>query len=153
MKAMAIAFTVLAATCLAAATQTSSGDEAAIRELIAKRNVGQMAPGALTPDAVFWSGALVKPVEGAAKPQYRPGSSAGARLNTATRDEVVQLHVSTSGDMAYEYSTFHTSWIRKDDRRKVEFDGAVLRTWRKIDGRWKVAAEFRQSYDATQTEQ
>jgi ketosteroid isomerase-like protein len=154
MRAVALAFTILAAVGVTAAVQSPSADEKAIRDLIAKRNAGELTLNDATTDVAWWSGAMVKPTVGAETPQFRPGSSAGGngRTNTTSRDQVVQLHVAASGDLAYEYSTFHSSWVRKDDQRKIEIDGAVLRTWRKVGGQWKIAAEFRRPYDDTPTE-
>jgi hypothetical protein len=54
--------------------------------------------------------------------------------------------------MAYEYSTFKSSWDRKDNKRHIEIDGGMLRVWRKIGGNWLIAASFQRPYDNTPTE-
>jgi ketosteroid isomerase-like protein len=61
------------------------------------------------------------------------------------------LHVSAGGDLAYEYSTFKQSWVRNDNKQKVEDEAAMLRVWRKVDGRWRIAANFRRPDDNAAT--
>jgi ketosteroid isomerase-like protein len=63
----------------------------------------------------------------------------------------VQLHIAASGDVAYEYSTFKQSWVRNDNNQKVEDEGALLRAWRKVDGRWRIGAQFRRPNDHSPT--
>ena len=66
---------------------------------------------------------------------------------------VLQLRVAASGDMAYEYSTFQTSWDRKDNGRHFALEGGLLRVWHKMDGKWLIAASFQHPYDDTPVEQ
>jgi hypothetical protein len=55
--------------------------------------------------------------------------------------------------MAYEYSTFQTSWDRKDNGRHFALEGGLLRVWRKMDGQWLIAASFQHPYANTPVEQ
>ena len=152
MRAAASAFVLLLAAGSTAFAENQSADEKAIRDVVAKMNAGESSPGGLLlPDAVTWSGATVKPVVGNEKPQFRPGSSAGARTKETRTAHIVQLHVAASGDQAYEYGTFKSSWVRNDNKQQVEVDGAYLRVWRKLGGSWKIAANFQRPYDETPT--
>src|SRR5262249_45893930 len=129
--------------CLA---QHPSADEEAIREAIAEINVGR--PASRTTDTVFWSGAYVEPFVRGEQPQTRPVSSAGGCNPTNQHTAVTVLHprVSASGDVAYEYSTFQTSWDRKDNGQHFALEGGLLRVWHKMDGKWLIAASFQHPY-------
>jgi ketosteroid isomerase-like protein len=152
MRVAAIALALLMIGTGPAHGQTLSADEKTLREIVGRVNAGERVPALITSDTVFWSGALVKPTVGLAAPQVRPGSSdPNERINSTTVGKLVQLVVSSSGDLAYEYSTFKSSWVRGDNNQKVELEGAVLRTWRKIDGQWTIGAEFRRPYDNSPT--
>jgi len=144
---------ILLGSAVCAFAQNPSADEAAIREVIAEMNAGRPAPR--TTDTVFWSGAYVKPFVRGEQPQVRPGSSAGGdnRTNQQIAVTVLQLRVAASGDMAYEYSTFQTSWDRKDNGRHFALEGGLLRVWYKIDGKWLIAASFQHPYANTPVEQ
>ena len=153
MKNCFLALVILLGSAVCALAQNPSADEEAIRDAIAEINAGRTTPR--TTDTVFWSGAYVKPYVQGEQPQARPGSSAvgNNRTNQKTAVKVLQLRVSASGDMAYEYSTFQTSWDRKDNGRHFALEGGLLRVWRKIDGKWQIAASFQHPYDNTPAEQ
>jgi hypothetical protein len=137
---LTVALLMTLATPLAA--QDRSADEKAIRAEVGKLESGHGSEIQGTDDSVFWTGALVRPTVGRETPVLRPGSSSGKRINSKANIKINQLHVSASGDMAYEYSTVHNSWDRTDNKQHIEFDAAVLRVWRKENGQWKVAAWF-----------
>ena len=153
MRATTIAFALLIAAGSTTFAQNPSADEKAIRDIVAKMDAGERIPGGLAlPDSVGWSGATVKPVVGNEKPQFRPGSSAGGgRTNEMRATQIVQLHIAASGDVAYDHGTFKSSWVRTDNKQKIELEGAYLRVWRKVAGSWKIAATFQRPYDDTPT--
>jgi hypothetical protein len=92
---------------------------------------------------------LAKPTVGDEKSQLRPGTRAapGGRTDSKITRKIEQLQVAASGDMAYEYSTYHFSYVRTSDKQKFELDGASLRVWRKLDGRWRIVATFQRPFD------
>ena len=147
-----VSFAVLAAASSSAGAQNRGADEKAIRAAIDLINSGRGQEVPSTPDRVFWSGALVRPNVRGEKPEPRANSSAGNRSNEKTAVTVNQLHVSASGDMAYEYSTFKSSWVRNDTKQTIQREGGLLRVWRKIDGKWHIAASFQQPYNNTPAE-
>jgi ketosteroid isomerase-like protein len=149
MRGTVIAVVVAVAALTTAVAQSPTADEKALREAIAAASLVERR---IAPDTVFWSGALVKPVVGEEQPQPRPGSSANNRENVKLAVTVIQLHVATSGDMAYEYSTTKSSWDRNDNKRHIESEGGMLRVWRKIGGKWLIVASFQHPYDNTPTE-
>ena len=158
---MRIAFLALAFLTAASSNafgQNQAANEKAIRDIVARMNAGQppVDVKSFRPegDEIFWSSQLVKPQVGTEEMQLRPGSSAGRdrRSNTRMQTQIVQLHISSSGDMAYEYSTFKQAWTRNDDQRRIEVEGALLRTWRKRNGLWLAGAIFQVPYDNTPNE-
>ena len=153
MKNCFLVLVIVLGSAVYALAQNPSADEEAIRDVIAEIIAGRPAP--LTTDTVFWSGAYVKPIVRGEQPQARPGSSAEGnnRINQKMGVTVLQLHVAASGDMAYEYSTFQASWDRKDNGRHFALEGGLLRVWRKMDGKWLIAASFQHPYDDTPVEQ
>ena len=57
------------------------------------------------------------------------------------RTTPVRIVVAKSGDLAYEFSNGELSFETKDGK-KVVIPQAILRTWEKDGGQWKIAAQF-----------
>jgi ketosteroid isomerase-like protein len=149
---------VIGLACLVSVSATAFGqnppaDEKAIRDIVTRINAGEQILDLFLPDSVVVVGSMVKPVVGFGEPrQFRPGASTpDARRHVTSQEQIVQLHIAASGDVAYEYSTFKQSWVRNDNNQKVEDEGALLRAWRKVDGRWRIGAQFRRPNDHSPT--
>jgi ketosteroid isomerase-like protein len=115
-------------------------DEAAIRALIAR---GGNPPH--TTDIVMWTGVLKRPRMGSEPAQMYPDAGVERRTNQKTSYRVQRLEVAASGDMAWEFS-YGTLEYDKDSRH-VSFDTGGLRVWKKVDGKWSVAANFMRPLD------
>jgi TonB family protein len=139
------AFGALAVLMWTGPVSAQADDEHALRALIAGMDTGVEAP--LTADAVVWNDGVAAPTSRGELPNALAGPlGASNRVNGRTATTVRQIRISSSGDMAYETSSYTTSWTRKDTGAAASSAGALLRVWRKIDGRWQVAAAFHQPY-------
>jgi ketosteroid isomerase-like protein len=117
-------------------------DEAAIRALIAS------AKSQFTDDSVFWTGAYKRPVVGTEVPEPFPETKAMKRKNQVNTTKVERLEVSSSGDMAWEFSYVHTGYDSDETPASHKsFDAGMLRVWKKVNGEWKVAAVFGRPLD------
>lgn len=136
----------LAAPVAAQSASNRAADERAIRDMITASDRGE--PGAISslPDRIFWSGAYKFPTMSAAEQAVRiddpdvqnrvPGSQ---RSKTTIR----RIDVASAGDMAYEFSSvLFTFQIRQPDGSDKEqpIDTSMLRVWKKVDGKWLLAA-------------
>ena len=98
----------------------------------------------MTEDFIFVSGAYPQPLIGRAAVQAnrnRREQIQQLRPNLKDTSTRLQLFVSESGDMAYEYGLFRMSWDAPEGGR-TEFEGTYLEVYRKENGQWKRAASF-----------
>jgi ketosteroid isomerase-like protein len=115
-------------------------EEAAIRALIVP--VGNPPH---TADVITWTGVLKRPRVGSEAPNMYPDAGVERRTNQKTSWRVQRLEVAASGDIAWEFS--YTTLEYDKDSRHVSFDTGVLRVWKKVDGKWNVAASFMRPLD------
>jgi hypothetical protein len=137
--AASVMFLVLVATPHA---QTTSADERAIRELIAR--YGQGEPVARTDDQIFWTGAYKRPTVGSERGEEIPsGRQPSERVPGSQRNKTtpIRIEVAKSGDLAYEFSSSELSFDLKNGTREI-LSTSTLRVWRKEGGQWKIAAWF-----------
>ena len=129
-----IIFGVIIFGVFAFASQTA--DEAVIRFLIARATPSH--PVQYADDSIFVSEAYPRPLIGAKAldQAVKEENTNGVKLQVM----VYRLEISKAGDMAYEFSSFHYSVER--DGKLDSFDGSLLRVWKKVDERWRVAASF-----------
>jgi ketosteroid isomerase-like protein len=115
----------------------SKTEEAAIRTLITS---GQAKP---TDDAIFWSGALKRPIVRPEKGEEFPGHEFSKRSNIKTTTDVQRIEVAASGDLAYEFSSGTAEFDQAGPpSQHVAFKTATLRVWKKVNGEWRIAAAF-----------
>jgi ketosteroid isomerase-like protein len=55
--------------------------------------------------------------------------------------------VASSGDLAYDYSTFDAAYDVGSTGKHVAWTGPALTVWKKIDGQWKIEAAFMRPYE------
>jgi TonB family protein len=121
------------------AAQTN--DDAALRAVVAGIDAGGEAP--LTADAVLWIDEVAAPfVKGRQAPLAGGPLAPSNRVDERMTTRILQLRIAASGDMAFETSTYEVTWSRKDTGFPIRTSGALLRAWRKVDGRWQIAAAF-----------
>ena len=133
-----IAFAAALLTSTPTAAQNTSADETAIRELIAALDKG--TPVAQTADFVLFTGGMKRPfVRGQGEPELKPGVAERKGGSTATK--VRRIKVAKSGDMAYEFSDVDATII-EGSGKSGSFQASMLRVWKKVDGKWHVAARF-----------
>jgi ketosteroid isomerase-like protein len=144
----------LVAVAAVASAQDRATDEKVIRDLIAQFDTmpGAQRQGLYTPDAWLWSGTFKRPfMRGQGTPDFVeepmvrnqvPGSE--QRKTTVRRLEVAQ-----GGDMAYEFSDVELSFrlnAPKGPRPDI-FTSSDLRVWKKVNGRWLIAAHSSHAHD------
>ena len=122
-------------------------EEAATRALVARMQAEPRA-ARRTDDAVFVSGLYPRPIvyrggQRAESVQPVPEARAEQRRNTQSRDEIVRLEVAAAGDMAYEFGNGTLSYDMADTNERGTIRTSYLRVWKKVDGEWRIAAEFR----------
>lgn len=101
-------------------------------------------PELFTQDAVFWTGAYAHPHR-MNEPQAQvevdnitaPGRKNSKNVTTVDR-------ITVNGDMAFEYSTFVLTY--DDNEGHHTRNGAVLRTWQRQGGVWKIAAQIQRPF-------
>ena len=146
-KCVVAALVMLSFTSGASIAQTISAEEKAIRDQIALLDGGK--PLAYTEDSIFWSGAYKRPVVGQEKPVPTPVTE--NRVGpTKPQTTVRRIDVSQSGDMAYEFSDAQITVHEKasDGKLKpVTFPTSLLRVWKKVNGQWRVAAQFSRRHE------
>ena len=148
---------VLAVAVLPAQAQAQSGDERAIRELIAQYDRAERV--ARTDDAIVWTGDQKEPTVGARRGEplpldrrpssaQRPGASAervpGGRRRVTTP---VRIDIAQSGDLAFEFSYSELRFDLKDGTQETVLPASVMRVWKKEGGQWKIAAMFARPHD------
>ena len=120
-----------------------AADVARIRELAAGSDRGLMLDS-----AIFWSGAYARPVVGLKSPAKPLDSAAMAnRRNTTLAVRPRRIEVAQAGDMAYEFSDFTLSMDMATTNQHHSFTGSMLRVWQKVNGEWKIAAQFMRPHD------
>jgi ketosteroid isomerase-like protein len=115
-------------------------DDAAIRAII---TAGGDYPR--TEDPISWSGAYKRPSVGAKRAEAYSQTNLERRKNQKDTARVQRLDVAASGDMASEFSYGTLEYDL--ETQHVSFDYATLRVWKKVNGQWKLAAEFRRPLD------
>ena len=119
-----------------------SADEAAIRRLIRDRDAGTRVPS--TPDRVFWTAALKKPLLGSEAPTLRTherGIENRVPGTTKIETQVRRIVFADSGEFAYEYSDGLLTFDLTDGQH-ISSPNSTLSVWQKQDGQWKQAAIF-----------
>jgi hypothetical protein len=72
----------------------------------------------------------------------------GKRINRKNTAKVERVEVAASGDMAWEFSCGEAEYdVDETPSRCVSFETGILRVWKKVDGRWKMAAAFTRPLD------
>jgi ketosteroid isomerase-like protein len=142
---LTILFTLSAFAQAQLTSNTIGADERTIRELVEKQNRNpDKRIISTTDESIFWTGAFPNPSI-AKKPN--PENEAinqkikKERLNYQATSRIERLVVAQSGDIAYEYGNGTLSWDTPD-KKHINFDNAYLRTWKKINGEWKVDTFF-----------
>jgi len=101
-----------------------------------------------TEDFVFWSAAYKRPSVGSQRGELLPESAAERRRNEKSTWKVERIEVAAAGDMAWEFSYGTLDYdLDTTPSRHVSTERATLRVWKKVDGKWKVAAAFRRPLD------
>ncbi len=120
-----------------------TAEEASIRALIARD-----ADVPYVEDRIFWSGAYKRPSVGSQRAEAFSPTNMSKRKNQKTTIKVERLEVAVSGDMAWEFSYGTLDFdVDESPVRHVRIDTAILRTWKKVNGQWKVAANFSRPLD------
>jgi ketosteroid isomerase-like protein len=121
-------------------------EEAAIRAII---SAGQSADGhELTSDAVVWTGAYKRPNIGSRRSEAFPEAAIGKRKNSKNTVKVERIEVAASGDMAWEFSHGTLDYdVDGPPVSHVSLEQGILRTWKKLNGEWKIAAIFSRPLD------
>jgi ketosteroid isomerase-like protein len=154
---MHVRFTVAVAAVLvfagSAHAQAPAGEEAAIRQLIQQFDATDKIP--MSKDAVFWSGAIQRPVIGGERwqevnntrqPSLRvPGSN-------RSKTDIQRIEVAKAGDMAYEFSNAELNFEMKSGKKET-LRTSILRVWKKEGNEWRVAAWFSRAHDTGPTPQ
>ena len=141
---------LLTAVPLGAQRSSTQTDEQLIRGLIAAADDGTK-PLPTTEDRIVWSAAYKRPVVGSERGEEVAGErQVSNRVPGSERikTQIRRLEVSGSGDLAYEYSSGQLSFDLKSGQH-VSFPNATLRVWKKINGEWRVAAQFSRPLDET----
>jgi hypothetical protein len=145
-----VAAAVLASIAVSVEAQSSSADERAIRDLIARYDKGEAVPR--TDDRVLFGGEDKRPAVGSQQREVVPADERpAARAPGASSERVpgsrrrvttpVRIEIATSGDLAYEFSNSELSFDLKNGEREA-VASSVLRVWKKDRGQWKIAALF-----------
>jgi ketosteroid isomerase-like protein len=117
-------------------------EEAAIRAIIEQQD---QLP--YVRDLIFWSGAFPRPRVGEERVKPFDETAMQQRRNQKSEVKVIRLEVAAAGDMAYEFSNFTLSWDVADTNEHTSFTGSALRVWKKVNGKWQVAASFQRPHD------
>lgn len=120
------------------ASYAQSQDEQLIRNLIKQENAGKMRIP-ITHNYILANGLFPRPVIGVA----RAGKNAvGDASMPAPRRvmTVLRLTVSQAGDIANEFGTY--SFSAEAASKNPQRMGSYLRTWKKVEGKWKVDILF-----------
>ena len=127
---------------VALGAQAPGGDEAAIRAAIADVQRTDLR----TADSIFFSGVLKRPfVRGQGEPEPTTRGQTVVPGSDRVEVRVRRIEVAAAGDMAYEFSDGTIRrLVRTADGREAPatVENSILRVWRKVDGRWLIAAHF-----------
>jgi ketosteroid isomerase-like protein len=105
---------------------------------------GRRAQDLYADNAIFVTGGCTRPIIGKdTTVKLTAQASAEKRRNQKLTEKIQRLEVSKSADMAWEFADFRLSYDETKTGKHVEFPGSMLRVWKKVDGRWRVIAEFR----------
>ncbi len=111
-------------------------EEAAIRAAIPKLSVQKN----YLKEHVYWNnGTAVRPVNNGEQETPDRGKL------LASKGEVQRLEVAASGDMAYEFSKYAITREITDPGQSphtIQYDLSLLRIWKKVGGKWMVAAHL-----------
>jgi ketosteroid isomerase-like protein len=153
MRLVAVALLLCAPTLVTPALAQSRSkvqDEQAVRaqsQLWAEmRNTENKTRDMWIPGAVFVSGNFTHP-------RFVGDTTSGDKVRTRVQGEkrkneklrrqnIRRVVVSEAGDMAWEYTDFEFEYDAASTGKHVKFNGSVLRVWQKVDGQWKIAAQF-----------
>jgi ketosteroid isomerase-like protein len=133
-----------------AQSATKAQDEQAVRvqseRWVEIRNSGKRTSEMWIPGAVFVSGNFTHPRfvgDTTTGDKVRTRVEAEKRENEKlTRQNIRRVTVSEAGDMAWEYTDFEFEYDAASTGKHVKFDGSMLRVWQKVNGQWKIAAQF-----------
>ena len=124
----------------------TAAEEQHIRELIRRAQSGERDVIQATDDSIFVSGAYPEPIIGREELRKNAEQLRQQRRNMAATPLGERLVVvAQSGDLAYDYGTYHMEFDDAEGRH-VAIDGASLRAWRKVDGQWKPAVTVAHPY-------
>jgi len=127
---------------VALGAQAPGDDEAAIRAAIAQLPATDLR----TADSIFFSGALIRPVvRGQSTPQLTTRGRSVVPGSDRVETRVHRIEIAKSGDLAYEFSDGTiTRRIKRPagGEEPATLENSTLRVWKKVDGRWLVAAQF-----------
>ena len=136
------ALVVFGALLAAVEAQSTGGDEAAIRVAIAEVQRTDLR----TVDSIFFSGILKRPfVRGQSEPEPTTRGQTVVPGSDRVEVRVRRIEIAQAGDMAYEFSDGTVNRrVRTADGREepATVENSILRVWRKVDGRWLIAAHF-----------
>ncbi len=101
---------------------------------------------AATSDRIHWSGAYPRPTVGQERVEPFP-TAAKNRINQKESAHLIRLEMAASKDFAFEFSHFVLSFDIKETGERVSLPGATLRIWKKVNGKWLMAARFSRPYE------
>lgn len=126
----------------AASRNDQRADERAIREILAsfpRLRDGEAEAQLYAPDAWFLSTRTPEPLVGGEARRRDILTRRAPAADEITRMEPARIVVALSGDIAYDYGAYRTTWTENQQPREV--GGYYLRTWNKVDGQWRIAGE------------
>ncbi len=119
-------------------------EEAAIRNLIAHPDQIKT-----TNDAILWSGAEPRPSVGSQRtPPFTEAQVEKRRNVKRSVAEIKRIDIASSGDLAYEYATGTLDFdLDVTPPRHRTIQRAWLSVWKKVNGEWRIAAQFSRPLD------
>jgi hypothetical protein len=98
-------------------------------------------------ESVRWTGAYKRPFMAPDKGELFAAEVIAMRKNQKRSTKIERIEVAASGDMAWDFSIVTLEFDLDGSSEHVKFDTGSLRTWKKEDGQWKVAATFMRPLD------
>jgi hypothetical protein len=126
----------------AASRNAQVADERAIRAIIAsfpRLRDGDAEAQLYAPESWFLSTRTPEPLLGREARRRDIAKRRAPAADELTAIEPSRVVVASSGDIAYDYGTFRTTWTEAQQPQEV--GGYYLRTWNKVDGQWRIAGE------------
>lgn len=126
----------------AASRSDQRADERAIRAILAgfpRLRDGEAEAELYAADAWFLSTRTPEPLVGGEARRRDIATRRAPAADEVTRIEPARIVVASSGDIAYDYGTYRTTWTEAQHPQEV--GGYYLRTWNKVDGQWRIAGE------------